>query len=275
MNSGTAPFPSHARRLAGVVLAGSVLLAPGLAHAAAWTLDKGKGLVILKSTFDGANQQFDGGGSLESTAHYRKFELEALIEYGFTDWATGFLKPTFESVSVGEPTPGNHTGLGYSSVGIRTRLYNSEDTVLSVQAELLGPGAFDQNDPAEIGNTGVNFDLRALGVHEFGLWGKKAYVNLEAGYRWRADGPPNEFRFDTAFGLRPTERLLLLAQTFTVIGDGTASNGFSWLTYTKLQPSIVYDLNDAWSVQFGGYSTVAGRNALQENALFAAVWRRF
>ncbi len=262
-------------RLAGILLAGVVLLAPAAANAAAWTLDKGKGLVILKSTFDAANQEFDGGGSLQSTARYRKFELEALIEYGITDWLTGFVKPTFETVSVGEPTPGNHTGLGYSSAGIRTRLYNSEDRVLSIQAELLGPGAFDQNNPAEVGNTGMNFDLRVLGVQEFMLWNKPAYVNLEAGYRWRADGPPNEFRFDTAFGLRPTERLLLLAQTFTVIGDGTASNGFSWLTYTKLQPSIVYDLNDAWSLQFGGYSTVTGRNALQENALFAAVWRRF
>lgn len=276
MTSGTAPSRRGADLLAGVFLCGAVLLlAPAQADAAAWTLDNGKGLVILKSTFDASNQTFDSSGSLQSSASYRKFELEALIEYGFTDWATGFLKPTFESVNVGEPTPGNHTGLGYSSAGLRTRLYNSDDRVLSVQAELLGPGASDQNNPAEIGNTGWNFDLRMLGVQEFSLWSIPSYLNLEAGYRWRAGGPPNEFRFDTAFGLRPTERLLLLAQTFTVIGDGTASNGYSWLTYTKLQPSIVYDLNDAWSLQFGGYSTITGRNAMQENALFAAVWRRF
>ena len=275
MKSGPASCLRPLGRLAGVLLAGAVLFSPVLAHAAAWTLDKGKGLVILKSTFDGANQEFNGSGSLEPTAHYRKFELEALIEYGFTDWATGFLKPKFESVNVGEPTPGSHTGLGYSSVGLRTRIYNSADTVVSIQGELLGPGAFSQSNPAEIGNTGLNFDLRLLGAHEFGIWGLPAYINLETGYRWRADGPPNELRIDTAFGLRPTERLLLLAQTFTVIGDGTGSEGFPWPTYTKLQPSVVYDLTDAWSVQFGGYSTVTGRNALQENALFGAVWRRF
>jgi hypothetical protein len=34
-------------------------------------------------------------------------------------------------------------------------------------------------------------------------------------------------------------------------------------------------LTDIWSLQFGGYTTYAGRNALQENGVLLGVWRQF
>jgi protein XagA len=45
--------------------------------------------------------------------------------------------------------------------------------------------------------------------------------------------------------------------------------------YEKLQLSAVYALTDIWSLQFGGYTTYAGRNALQENGVLLGVWRQF
>jgi len=70
---------------------------------------------------------------------------------------------------------------------------------------------------------------------------------------------------------------LLLAQSLNVFSEGagnTAYTGGSY-DYEKLQLSAVYQITPVWAVQGGGYTTYAGRNALQENALIFGVWRRF
>ena len=45
--------------------------------------------------------------------------------------------------------------------------------------------------------------------------------------------------------------------------------------YYKLQLSAVYALTPTWELQGGGYTTYAGRNALQENGLIFGVWHQF
>ena len=45
--------------------------------------------------------------------------------------------------------------------------------------------------------------------------------------------------------------------------------------YFKLQLSAVYALSPRWSLQAGGYTTYAGRNALQENAIILGTWVKF
>jgi hypothetical protein len=47
------------------------------------------------------------------------------------------------------------------------------------------------------------------------------------------------------------------------------------VSWTKLQPSLVYDIAPQWSVQIGGFLTVAGVNAGRELGPTAGVWYRF
>ena len=69
---------------------------------------------------------------------------------------------------------------------------------------------------------------------------------------------------------------MLLVQSLNVFSEG-AGNGIFYTSYDyeKFQLSLVYSFAPAWAVQFGGYTTYAGRNALQENALITALWYRF
>ena len=45
--------------------------------------------------------------------------------------------------------------------------------------------------------------------------------------------------------------------------------------FHKAQGSVVYRLNERWSVQAGAFATVAGHNALKERGVVTALWYDF
>jgi hypothetical protein len=51
--------------------------------------------------------------------------------------------------------------------------------------------------------------------------------------------------------------------------------GFSDYAYHKLQVSAVYAVSPAMSLQVGGFTTIAGHNALQENGVVLSGWYKF
>jgi hypothetical protein len=147
--------------------------------------------------------------------------------------------------------------------------------VLSGQATVRVPGTVDNGNPAAVGYTGFDADLRALFGASFALGGLPAFVDVQLAQRFRTGGPPSEARLDLTFGLRTAEQWLILVQQFNVVSEGAGRAPFTSNNYHKLQISVVYDLAPQWSLQGGGFTTFAGRNALQENGVIAGVWYRF
>ncbi len=60
-----------------------------------------------------------------------------------------------------------------------------------------------------------------------------------------------------------------------IIAIVNGSLQFGHVSWTKLQPSLVYEIAPQWSVQIGGFITVAGINAGRELGPTAGVWYRF
>lgn len=257
-----------------VIACVSVLAAPPTASAGAWTLPQGTGQAIVTTTTSTSDHVFDGGG-LAPSPRYRKTELQALIEYGFTDRFTGILMPGLQHIDIAAPTDAGRTGLGYTEFGGRYLGLQGDAWVLSGQATVRVPGTNDTSNPAAIGNTGVETDIRGLFGYGFALGAMPAFVDLELAQRFRAGAPPNELRFDATFGVRPAPRWLLLAQSFNVVSEGAGSPPFASYGYYKLQLSAVYALTPALSLQAGGFTTFAGSNALQENGLIVGAWYWF
>lgn len=249
--------------------------APAAACAGAWTLPEGAGQVLLNATASEATRAFDGGGHLQPTPRYSKTELQALMEYGVTDWLTAIVAPGLQRITIAPPVDAQRTGFGTSEVGARTRLMSGADWVLSGQGTLRLPGTFDTGNPAAAGYTGVEVDLRVLYGRSFSLGGWPAFVDVQLAQRFRTGGPPDETRIDLTLGVRPAARWLILAQSFNVISQGSGSALFPAYDYEKLQLSAVYDLTAQWVLQGGVFTTFAGRNALQENGLVLGVWYRF
>jgi hypothetical protein len=265
------------KRLTGVRL--SLLLAAALmpksALAAAWTLPENAGQVVVTDTASQATQAFDSSGKLQSTPRYRKEELQVLVEYGLTDWLTAMVSPGLQYVGIAGPVDARRAGLGYTELGARARIMQGDDWVFSGQGTIRLPGTFDTANPAAVGYTGVESDVRALFGYSFAAFGMPAFVDVQVAQRFRTGGPPNETRVDLTFGLRTSQQWLLLAQSFNVISQGAGSALFTEYNYHKLQLSVLYELNTQWALQAGLFSTFAGSNALQENGLLLGVWYRY
>jgi hypothetical protein len=255
----------------------SLLLAPAAAHAGAWTLSEGTGQAALIGTLSQASQIFDWQGNVISAPRYTKFELQGLLEYGVTDRLTVMFLPGMQHVDIDIPGNPSRTGLGYTEAGARYKVLEGQNWVFSTQATVRVPGTFDTGNPAAIGYTGFETDVRALFGYSFAVADLPAFINLEAAQRFRFGGPPNEFRFDASFGIRPAPQWLLLTQVFNVVSEGAGDPPVFATSYNyhKLQFSVVYELNPQWAIQAGAFTTFAGRNALQENGVLLGSWYKF
>jgi hypothetical protein len=254
---------------------GLVVASASPSYPGAWTMPEGQGQVLITGTLSDAGQSFDRGGSAGSIPHYKKFELQALIEYGATDSLTLIAIPGFQHVEIDGPAGGQRTGLGYTEFGGRYRFMQGDSWVLSGQTTLRMPGTFDQANPAAVGYTDPEVDTRILLGHSFAAGAWPAFVDLQLAQRFRFGDAPDEFRADFTFGVRPAPQWLLLAQNFNVFSEGAGAFGFDSYRYHKLQLSAVYEITPAWALQAGGFTTFAGRNALQENGLILGAGYRF
>lgn len=250
------------------------LVSPCAAFAGAWTLPRGSGQVVTTATASTANSGFDGS-RLAPTPRYDKLELQGLIEYGITDRLTVIAAPGLQHIDIASPTDAQRTGLGYTELGGRYRLLQADSWVLAGQATMRVPGTNDTSNPAAVGYTGVETDVRALLGYGFALRAMPAFIDLEVAQHFRAGAPPDELRADVTFGVRVAPQWLQLAQSFNVISEGAGSAPFASYDYCKLQLSAVYSLTASVSLQLGGFTAYAGRNALQENGMIFGAWYRY
>jgi hypothetical protein len=258
-----------------VVFVFAIVAAPGAAWASAWTLPEGTGQWLATLDASTATDYF-APVALASTPRYDKEEAQLLVEYGLTDRLTAIVDPGLQHIDIAAPNSAERTGLGYTEFGGRYAFFQDPSWVLSGQATMRIPGTTDSSNPAAVGYTEVESDLRLLLGHSFTLDEMPTFFDLEAAERVRTEGAPSEFHFDATFGIYPSPRWLLLVQGFNVVSEGSGISiyGGSY-DYEKLQLSAVYALTPAWSLQGGGYVTYAGRNALEANGLILSVWHKF
>ncbi|MBK1622265.1 hypothetical protein [Afifella marina] len=250
-----------------VSLALSFLVGNSLALAGAWTLQKGAGQVIGTLVFSQSPGDLTGGLYGDT-----KTEFTLFTEYGMTRDLTLIAVPGFRRASVGASTS---SGPGYFDFGARYQVFSKGAAVASVQGIARIPGASDPNVSANLGHTNAEYDLRGLLGYGFKLGENEAFVDIQAGYRYRTAGPADEVRADLSVGYRLRPDLLLIGQSFNTVSVGEAQGGFRRVREHKLQVSAVYDINARLSVQAGSYASVYGENALRERAVFSAVWVRF
>ncbi|WP_456775072.1 hypothetical protein [Bradyrhizobium sp. USDA 4369] len=254
-----------------MTLAGSA--SPALAGA--WTLDAGTGALVFTGTAMQSTRVFDSNSRLRPIPRYGKNEAQVLIEYGLTDWLTAMVQPSLQNVDIAAPIGAQRSGLGYTDIGARARIWSDSAWVVSAQATVRIPGTFDRTNPAATGYTDHEIELRGLAGYSFEAGTLPAFVDLQVAQRYRLGGPPDEFRADVTFGVRPADKWLLLTQSFNVVSEGAGNWRFGSFAYHKFQLSAVYAITPALSLQLGGYTTYWGRNALQENGLVLGAWYKF
>ena len=263
---------THRRRGVSCVFLAVLALAPGTARAGAWTEPQGQGLAIeTLFGWGGSGAPFGGAASPSEN----RIGSQSYFEYGAWDRLTVFGGATVDRYALSAPTKDSFTGLDYSGGGLRARVWSNDAWVFSLEASAYASGAHNALKPAQDGNTGPEADARALLGHNLTLFGAPAFLDAQAGYRLRTDGPPGEYHADLTLGVSVTPRAQILAQAFNTVSSGAGAPGFAaWESHIG-QVSVVYALDAKWSLQLGGFGTLYRRNTNSEYGALLAVWRRF
>lgn len=264
------------------------------ARAGAWLWPEGKGQVIVTTTFANARNAYDATGRLIQTPSYRKFETRAYVEHGVTDWLNfvaeaGYLNfrgapvPTLEPLSlliaqakaglplwVETPSGARYEGFGIGSAGVRLKLFTYGDYIFSVESSIRAASRdarrfLDMRDAVQV-------DARFLIGRPYTVFGMAGFVDAQFGYRSRGQNG-DEVRVDITAGVRPLDRLMLMAQSFSAFSP---RGGVATLVAAqKFQVSAVYDVTPSLSVQLGGVTALSGVNSPAERGVISALWWRY
>jgi hypothetical protein len=266
-----------------VFLAACFATSPPPSVAGALLQPRGHGQVIFTTIFSDAAKAYDARGRLVSAPSYTKFEVRTYLEYGVFDWLTIVAEPSYMKFrgapSVASPEDSgalyptssasgpHYMGIGVSSFGVRAPLMELTPLVASIEASVRAatPSArrfLDMKTPLQA-------DVRLQVARAMEVFGMRAFCDLQLGYRTRGQNG-DEIRADVTYGLRPVDDVLLLAKSYTAVAPGG-----SFMASQKFELSLVYDVTQSVSVQFGGLAAVRGVNASAERGLFSGLWYRF
>jgi protein XagA len=258
--------------------------APAGAFAGAWTLPQGTGQLI-ETLYGWTGFGPPWGGN--PPASQNRFDAQTYVQYGLTDSLTAFGETAFEHYAIGEPTPNTYNGLDYSGLGLRQKLWSTGEWVFSGEATAFIPGAHDSHAPAQEGNTGWAGEARLNAGRNFtlasspglgwfpGIRSVPGFLDAEIAYRLRTEGPPDEWHGDLTIGFKFTPRIMLMLQDFTTVSMSTNNRTFPAWRQSVAEASVVYALNDKWSLQVGVFSTVWTVRTNTEHGVAVAVWRSF
>jgi hypothetical protein len=228
-------------------------LAPAAALAGAWTFPSGEGQII-ETLFGWTGQGSPYGGA--AGPRESRVEAQTYIEYGLADRLTVVGQAALERYELTAPSADVFRGFDYSNIGLRAKLWSNDALVISAQATGFVPGARDASRPAQDGDTGGAGEARALVGYNFSFFGTPAFLDL-------------------TLGLKPSARVMWLLQSYSTISAGSGAPGFAPWSSHAAQLSIVYALDEHWSVQAGAFATFATIQTNSQRGFVAAIWRRF
>lgn len=191
------------RILSPILAACLVLMTTGSVFAGAWTQEKGKSYHRLAANYYFADKEFKDDGDSRSIAwngEFTDFNLNYYAEYGVMDELTVIASMYYKMIEREDDYYEYDTrGIGDVDLAARYRLHSSDIGVFSVQGLLKIPELYDEDDDLPLGNGQYDYELRLL--YGRSLWPLiPGYMNLEAGYRWRAEAPSDEFRYLVEIG---------------------------------------------------------------------------
>lgn len=256
----------------------ALLLAPATVHAGAWTALKGAVYSKSAVNYFATTERF--GDDLPGFERFRDLNFTYYAEYGLRDDVTIFgslaikdLRNTTDGVTT------DNFGVGDVDLGLRYRLIDGP-FIFSVQGLFKAPFLYDEDADLPLGNGQIDVEGRALLGKSLGRLG---YFGLEAGYRFRADDPVDEFRYLIEYGFDLNDDIYLRAKLDGTLGLGDAEAGADIANPAnpslplafdlgKLEYTAGYKLNKIWSFEVSGTTNIYGENTLRgTNVQFAIV----
>lgn len=239
-------------------------LVPSAVRAGAWPVSPGKTQVIGKYERQNAEQGFDPQGVLLDIDRRRDEALTIFVEHGLSERLTLQAKA---GVTRGRDRWVDYSGRGPVELGLRWAVRRDDQSTLSVYLGAGEAGVGRNAGYAAPGQGSLDLEARVLYGRSATWRGRPVYIDVQ-GARLKREGLADEHRLDVTLGLRPTAKLLLLAQTYA--GQAQRQGGDSrWL---KSEVSVVRSFGD-WRAQVGWRDTLSGREIARDRGVVLALWR--
>ncbi len=258
------------RGKAGLIVA-PVVFIPGAALAGAWPQAPSATQVITSYEPGSADRAYDvtGHASLHLTT-WQQTDVTVFIDHGINQHFTFTAKADFQNYRTATT---RFSGLGYVEAGGRWTVHRGKTFVFAVGASVQGLGQGRRSDVDVTAKPGTDYDVRAYAGKSFHIGSAEAFVDLQ-GARHLRQNAADEWRVDATFGVKPSPRLMVLAQVFAGQGDKQAWGQSKW---ANSQVSVVrsFGLQQNLSLQVGFRRTAAGQNVPAMNTVVVALWKKF
>lgn len=255
-----------------------LLLMPGVARAAAWTVPKGHWQSFTSAIYSDANRSYDAHGDASWPETFRRILLTTDTEYGLTNRATLFVRTETAYVHVQDAlTPSTTAYDNAIEAGARWLIHRgllAKYDVLSLEVSGRKAGAFNFAYSADAHAGGEDAGFRLLYGRGFQLGKRAGFVDLQAGYRFLSAPRPDQTVVDLTTGLWLDRRWMLMAQSFNLVSSA-ATPPYRFFRMHKLQLSTVVRIHRGWSLQAGGFLSPTGINALNERGVQLSLWNEF
>ncbi|WP_323763116.1 hypothetical protein [Maricaulis sp.] len=277
MGGGSRSRPPRKPRLRRLITTACLAGAQGLglaapAEAGAWPQRRGEGLLIVTSLVDRADHAYDGNRDSVDDGYFHKDETSAYVEYGLSNVDTLVARLAWQDVRrLRGASHDEAQGLSASEVGWRRVVWRSDRSLVAGQLTALIPGQGENVSNQAFGSGEMAAEIRALAGRSFG---DRVFVEGQLAWRWRDGDELDEARLDLTAGWRPADRWQVMAQSFSVWSAERDHPGARSFDQHKLQVSVSRRIGRQ-TYQLGASITPTGRNAIDQRAVFLAVWRRF
>ncbi|PHS23189.1 MAG: hypothetical protein COA85_10170 [Robiginitomaculum sp.] len=246
------------------------------AYAGAWPMEKGKGQSISTFTWQGGMHGFDRHGKARVDLSFQKYENAIFMEYGLTEKWTVVARPAVQNVRLRfEDVVDQAKGLGATELSLRRALPGWKKWVLSAQAGSFIPGSVENGFDKPLGQSGLDWEVRALAGRSLNMAGRHGFVDLQLAFRERSGGSGNEIRLDTTLGSQITRRMQVHLQSNIVVGLPSSRPDIRTVDSFKAQASAVWFFRRKTGVQLSLSRTLTGRNVVRDSGLTLGFWQRF
>ena len=249
----------------------------GQAFAGAWNQRAGEGQVISTSYWSNAGQIFNDDFEAVPLRGFTKTETRLYIEQGVTEWLTLVGNGGFQTLNFRDgDSRFDFDGLDDIELGLQFKVHAQEGLAAALRASYIIDSQLD-NQAVDVLRGGDQYELRGLiGQSRETLLGDFFY-DAQLAVRSENFESLDGAQGALTLGYKPTDRWLVLSQSFINYSDGDEVDGFVVSEQTQLssQISIARQYKPGRYIQLGAGQTFFGQNIVKERSLFIGVWTEY
>lgn len=260
-----------------VIALGFGLIISQPAYAGAWNQRAGEGQVISTSYWSNAGQIFNEEYDSVPLRGFTKAETRLYIEQGVTEWLTFVGNGGFQTLNFrDDDSRFDFDGLDDIELGLQIKTYAREGLATSIRFSYVIDSQLD-NQAVDILRGSDLYELRTLiGQSRETLIGDVFY-DAQVAVRTENFQRVGVAQAALTLGYKPTERWLVMSQTYLNFSESDEVDGFAVPEQTQLttQISLARQYKPGRYIQLGGGQTVFGQNIVKERSLFIGIWTEY